>query len=113
MQYRIRWYVYSMVSFLNKELLMVAQNTLENLSRREAAAYLGVSVSFLASDIVTKRHCIPYVKIGRRALYPRRLLDEYVRTRTVNVPEGPHDDMDVDLGRIPGGTGAGPTLHRN
>jgi excisionase family DNA binding protein len=59
------------------------------LSRKEAARYLGLSVATLAADVVTRRHGIPYQKLGRRVLYLRRQLDEWAAGHAVNAPQFP------------------------
>jgi excisionase family DNA binding protein len=47
------------------------------LSRREAAAYLNLTVSQLAHDVVHQRLKIPYYKFGLRAKYKRSELDAW------------------------------------
>jgi excisionase family DNA binding protein len=46
-----------------------------------AAAYLGLSVSFVQK--LTSRRRIPFNKVGRRALYDRILLDKWMSRRAV------------------------------
>lgn len=49
------------------------------LSRREAAAYLGVQPQTLAAWACTKRVKVPYTKLGRRVMYRRDDLDRFVQ----------------------------------
>ena len=56
------------------------------MSRVEAAEYLGVSVAFLASDVVSNRHKVPYIKCGRAVVYLRSQLDVWITARMVNAP---------------------------
>ena len=48
------------------------------LSRREAAAYLGLSEQTLAIWKCTKRYDLPYVKIGRLIKYRKADLDAFI-----------------------------------
>ncbi|MBZ0189782.1 MAG: helix-turn-helix domain-containing protein [Candidatus Obscuribacterales bacterium] len=50
----------------------------ELLSRREAAAYLGVAEQTLAVWTCTKRYDLPYVKIGKLVKYRLVDLDEFI-----------------------------------
>lgn len=51
----------------------------DNLTRNEAAAYLGVAAKTLANWASTGRVAIPFYKVGRRAvLYRRSDLDAYL-----------------------------------
>lgn len=50
----------------------------ELLSRREAAAYLGVAEQTLAVWKCTKRYDLPYVKIGKLVKYRLADLDEFI-----------------------------------
>lgn len=52
------------------------------MSREQAAAYLGVSAATLSQDIVTQRHKFPYIKIGRRCIYDRALLDTWIKNHS-------------------------------
>ena len=56
----------------------------ERMTRRQAASYLGVSIQFLEADVVSKRHCFPYFKIGRKVFYRRRDLDQWLAKCAVN-----------------------------
>ncbi len=60
----------------------------DKMNRQQAADYLGVSPGFLANDVWTQRHKVPFQKIGRRCIYPRQMLDAWLATRTVNAPSG-------------------------
>ena len=51
------------------------------MSRKEAAAYLGVAERTLAIWKCTGRYSLPVVKIGRLAKYRRSDLDEFIKTR--------------------------------
>jgi len=51
----------------------------ELLTRREAAAYLGVSEQTLAIWKCTGRYNLPYVKIGRLVKYKRADLDAFIQ----------------------------------
>jgi excisionase family DNA binding protein len=51
------------------------------LSRREAAAYLGVAPRTLAVWKSTNRYCLPCVKIGRLAKYKKTDLDAFIARR--------------------------------
>ena len=61
----------------------VISNADQKLTRIGAAKYLGVSPSFLAVDVVNRRHGIPFIKIGRRCVYSRKMLDAYIAAHTV------------------------------
>jgi excisionase family DNA binding protein len=50
----------------------------ELLSRSEAAAYLGIAKQTLAIWKCTKRHTVPYVKIGRLIKYRKVDLDKFI-----------------------------------
>ena len=56
----------------------------ERLTRRQAADYLGMSHEFLEVDVVTKRHGIPYIKVGRKVFYLKSDLDTWVLARRHN-----------------------------
>ena len=53
------------------------------LTRKEAAAYLGVTVQTLAIWQTTRRYNLPMVKIGRLAKYKKADLDAFIASRTV------------------------------
>lgn len=48
------------------------------LSRREAAANLGVAEQTLAVWKCTKRHALPYIKIGKLIKYRKADLDQFI-----------------------------------
>lgn len=54
------------------------------LTRREAAAYLGVTPETLAVWACTKRYPIPMVKIGRLSKYKKSDLDAFIKSRTIS-----------------------------
>lgn len=54
------------------------------LTRREAAAYLGVTPETMAVWASTRRYPIPIVKIGRLAKYKKADLDAFINSRTIN-----------------------------
>ncbi len=54
------------------------QHASDLLSRAQAAAYLGVAVHTLAIWKCTRRHDLPYVKIGRLVKYRRSELDAFI-----------------------------------
>ncbi len=56
------------------------------LTRKEAAAYLGVKELILALWKSTKRYDLPVVKIGRLAKYRYGDLLDFIEMRTVNKP---------------------------
>jgi Helix-turn-helix domain len=58
------------------------------LTRSEAAKYLSVSPGTLAVWQCTGRYNLPYVKIGRKAMYQRSALDSFISRRTVGENQG-------------------------
>lgn len=54
------------------------------LTRREAAAYLGVTPETLAVWASTKRYPLQFVKVGRLAKYRKSDLDTFINSRTIN-----------------------------
>ena len=56
-------------------------NTL--LTRQQAAKYLGVSNSALASWACNKRYVLPMVKIGRLVKYRIQDLDDFISRNTI------------------------------
>lgn len=48
------------------------------LTRKAAAQYLGVKENTLAVWAVTKRHPLPYYKIGRLVKYKREDLEQFI-----------------------------------
>ncbi len=57
-----------------------------NFDARGAADFLGVSVGLIRQDIVTRRHRFPFVRVGRRVVYPRDLLTRWRNAHTENLP---------------------------
>lgn len=57
----------------------------ERLPRAEAASYLGVSTQFLEGDVVSNRHKIPYIKVGRKVYYLKSDLDAWIKSRKVEA----------------------------
>jgi hypothetical protein len=56
----------------------------ELLDTAEAAVFLKTSKQFLRTNIVTKRHPIPYIKVGTKTFYLRRDLNEYLLNQRVD-----------------------------
>jgi excisionase family DNA binding protein len=54
----------------------------ELLSSEQAAAYLGVTKSTLATWRCTGRYAIPFVKVGRKVRYRKADLDRFFEQRT-------------------------------
>lgn len=54
------------------------------LTRREAAAYLGVTPETLAVWASTRRYALRFVKIGRLAKYRKSDLDAFINSRTIS-----------------------------
>ncbi|MFN8550501.1 MAG: helix-turn-helix domain-containing protein [Candidatus Obscuribacterales bacterium] len=54
------------------------------LTRREAAAYLGVTPETLAVWASTRRYPLRFVKIGRLSKYRKSDLDAFINSRTIN-----------------------------
>jgi len=61
----------------------ILQRSSDLLTRREAAAYLGITERTLAVWACTHRYDLPMVKIGRLAKYKRADLDAFIERRTV------------------------------
>ena len=59
----------------------VAKNT-ELLTRREAAAYLGLNENTLAVWKLTGRYALPVIKVGRLTKYRRSDLDAFLEENT-------------------------------
>ena len=64
------------------EVMSMATNDLM-MTREQAAKYLGVSVSFLAADAVTRRHGVPFYKIGSRVVYSQVKVDAWLAARAI------------------------------
>lgn len=57
-------------------------------NRSHAAEYLGVKTETLAVWACNKRYSLPYIKIGRRAMYRQSDLDAFIASNIV----GGHND---------------------
>ena len=55
------------------------------LSRKDTAAFLGVTPETLAVWACEKRYSLPYVKVGRLVKYRRADIETWLESRTVNV----------------------------
>ena len=62
------------------------QSNSDLFTRKQAAAYLGVTERTLAVWKCTGRYDLPCVKIGRLAKYRKRDLDAFIARRTVGGP---------------------------
>lgn len=51
------------------------------LSTKEAAAYLGLSPSTLNNDRITRLIGLPFSRMGRRVVYDRKALDDFLLSR--------------------------------
>jgi len=54
------------------------------ISRKDAASYLGVSPQTLAIWACTKRHPLPYVRVGHLAKYRKSDLEAFIAINTVD-----------------------------
>lgn len=61
---------------------MLQTNT-DLLSAKQAAEYLGVTVSTLEVWRCTKRYPIPFIKVGHLVKYRQSALDAFLESRTV------------------------------
>ena len=59
----------------------------EMMTPQQAAAYLGVKAQTLGVWRCTRRHPIPFVKVGRKVCYRKADLDRFVQQRTKNRGE--------------------------
>lgn len=62
-----------------------AMTTADLLDTEKAASYLGCEASTLENWRCTKRHQIPYIKVGRLVKYRKDDLDAWIASRTVEV----------------------------
>lgn len=53
------------------------------LTRPAAAAYLFVEPQTLAVWATTGRYSLPFIKIGRKVLYRKTDLDDFIASRTI------------------------------
>jgi excisionase family DNA binding protein len=56
---------------------------IERMTRPEAAKYIGTSDEFLEQDVTSRRHGIPFIKIGRKVTYLKSDLDAWVMSRRI------------------------------
>lgn len=56
----------------------------DRMTRKEAAAYLGVAPSTLAVWGCTKRYKLPFIKVGSIVQYWRKDLDIFLNERTLH-----------------------------
>lgn len=54
------------------------------MSVKEAAKYIGLSEDFLNKDRSTKLHGVPFLRLGRRVLYDRVVLDAWLASQAEN-----------------------------
>lgn len=52
------------------------------LTRKEAATYLGCTVSLLNKYAWIDSTILPYTRIGRKCMYKKDDLDKYINTKT-------------------------------
>jgi excisionase family DNA binding protein len=57
----------------------------ELMTREEAATYLRVSIPLLERDAQERHLSIPMIRIGRRCLYPRRAVEEWLEAQRIGV----------------------------
>lgn len=65
-------------------LLTSSTNNTDLLTSGEAASYIGVTSRTLEVWRCTKRHWIPYIKVGRLVKYRQAALDAWLTSRTVS-----------------------------
>ena len=58
------------------------------LTRREAAAYLGLKPQTLAAWAVTGRYGLPMTRVGRSVRYRLADLEKWLKLRTVGAVDG-------------------------
>ena len=58
------------------------------ISRKDAAAFLGVSPNSLAVWASTGRHAVPFIKVGRKVYYSKTALSEWLIRRSVTASPG-------------------------
>ena len=72
-----------MPNHLLYQKLFSEKPTSDLLTRKEAAAYLGVCENTLAIWASKKRHALKYIKVGRLAKYRKAHLDEFIERQTI------------------------------
>ena len=77
----------------NESALTPVINARKNsqLSTTDAAAYLGITAGTLNVWRCTKRHVIPYAKVGRLVRYKKDDLDRWLESRTITAEEVSHE----------------------
>lgn len=65
---------------------VLSKNT-DLLSNDQAAEYIGVTPRTLEVWRCTKRHSIPYIKVGRLVKYRKSALDAFLEQRTIGALE--------------------------
>ncbi|HEY9793619.1 MAG TPA: helix-turn-helix domain-containing protein [Candidatus Obscuribacterales bacterium] len=73
------------------------------LTRREAAAYLGIAEQTLAVWKCTGRYHLPWIKIGRLVRYRRQDLDAFIAKHAQGTEQSAFPFRDVADGRQIGG----------
>lgn len=53
------------------------------LTTKEAAEYTTISYQTLVQDRCTRRHKIPFIKLGTKVIYIREDLDKYLNSKIV------------------------------
>jgi len=70
---------------MQEQVTSPARTASDRLTPPEAAAYLGVKPSSLATWRCTRVHRIPFIKIGRLIYYRRRDLDRWLDQQVVDA----------------------------
>lgn len=65
---------------------ILSQNA-DLLTNDQAAEYIGVTPRTLEVWRCTKRHQIPYIKVGRLVKYRKSALDTFLEQRTIGAAE--------------------------
>ena len=55
------------------------------LSRKQAAEFLGIAEQTLAVWATNGRYHLPYILVGRRAMYRISVLEKFLKDRTVDA----------------------------
>ena len=63
--------------------IIASQNANKLLTTKEAADYIGVLPGTLGIWRCTKRHMIPFIKVGRLVKYRKSDLDTFLDQRTI------------------------------
>ena len=67
------------------ELLTTLTENVVLFTNDQAAKYIGVTPGTMEVWRSTKRHIIPYIKVGRLVKYRKQALDTYLTSRTVEA----------------------------